>query len=393
MTYSNRWLLPDGIEEILPPQAWKIEVLRRKLLDLYRSWGYELVMPPFIEYLESLLTGMGSDLELQTFKITDQLTGRMMGIRADMTPQVARMDAHSLRRKGPSRLCYGGSVLHTRPMSELASRSPIQVGAELYGCPDLTADIEIISLLLETLILSGVQDVHLDLGHVNIYRNLVRCANLKPDDESRLFALIQSKASAEINDFIAEKVTDPGCADMLKELPGLNGDISVLAKARKIFRNAPEEVIEAIDLLSELAFSINENYPDVSLYFDMSELRGYAYHTGVVYSVFVAGYGQTVAVGGRYNDVGDVFGRGRPATGFSADLKALMTLSRWHDVQAGAIFAPTSKDPALSVAVAELREAGEIVIYELSNDKAIPVPVTCDRKMIESDGRWVVEKL
>jgi ATP phosphoribosyltransferase regulatory subunit len=393
MTDSNRWLLPDGIEEILPPQAWQLEVLHRKLLDLYRSWGYELVIPPFIEYLESLLTGMGSDLDLQTFKITDQLTGRMMGIRADMTPQVARMDAHSLRRKGTTRFCYGGSVLHTRSMNMIASRSPIQVGAELYGCPDLPADIEIISLLLETLNVAGVKDVHLDLGHVNIYRNLVRSANLKAEDEGTLFTLLQSKATVEIDNFIAEKVADQRCANMLGELSGLNGDISVLDRAKKIFEQAPAEVKDALELLTDLARSVNENYPEVSLYFDLSELRGYQYHTGVVYSVYVAGYGQAVAKGGRYDDVGEVFGRARPATGFSADLKALMSLSQFSESVGEAIAAPNVKDSALLETITELRAAGEIVISELSSDSASSIQNLCNRKLVNLNGRWVVSNL
>ena len=393
MTDSNRWLLPDGIEEVLPPHAWQVETLRRKLLDLYRGWGYELVIPPFIEYLESLLSGMGSDLDLQTFKITDQLTGRMMGIRADMTPQVARMDAHSLKRNGATRLCYGGSVLHTRSMNMLASRSPIQVGAELYGCPGLPADIEIISLMLETLKAAGIKEIHLDLGHVEVYRNLVRVANLKEDDENTLFSLFQSKATAEISNFIANKVPDAKCADMLNELATLNGDISVLVRAKAAFQQAPREVLDAISLLEDLASSIRETYPDVSLYFDMSELRGYQYHTGVVYSAFVPGYGQAVAKGGRYDDVGAVFGRARPATGFSADLKALMTLSDASGLLTDAIFAPIGRDSALLSAIADLRAAGEIVICELSCDENESAQQSCNRKLVEKDGRWVVENL
>lgn len=340
MTDSNRWLLPDGIDEVLPPQAWRAESLRRKLLDLYRSWGYELVLPPYIEYLESLLTGIGSDLDIQTFKVTDQLTGRLMGIRADMTPQVARIDAHSLRHQGPARFCYGGSVLHTRAPNISSTRSPIQMGAELFGCADIAADNEIISLMLETIKLAGAERVHLDLGHVGIYRGLVSMAELSTTQEAELFDLLQSKAKADVERFVADNVTAKDVAQMLAKLVRLNGGYEVLSEAKECFKNAPQSVLQALDMLAELGQSLAALYPEVDLYFDLAELRGYQYHTSMVYSAYVAGHGQAIAKGGRYDHIGEVFGRSRAATGFSADLKALIRLAPSRTDVPRAIVAP-----------------------------------------------------
>lgn len=390
MTDSNRWLLPDGIEEVLPPLAWRAETLRRELLDLYRSWGYELVIPPYIEYLESLLTGIGSDLDIQTFKVTDQLTGRMMGIRADMTPQVARIDAHSLRHEGPARFCYGGSVLHTRAANMLSSRSPIQMGAELYGCADLTADAEIISLMLETLDVAGAQQIHLDIGHVAIYRGLVAAAGLGGDEEAELFDLLQRKAKADVESFIKAKVSDPAVAEMLARLTILNGAADVIDKARAVLRQAPPSVQQALDMLEELGQRLATMYPQIDLYFDLAELRGYQYHTGIVFAAYVSGYGQAIAKGGRYDHIGEVFGRARAATGFSADLKALIKLAPQPEPDKQAILAPLNSDSGLAAAIKQLRAAGERVIYRLPNDSN-KEQLRCDRELVEQDGQWLVK--
>lgn len=393
MTDSNRWLLPDGIEEVLPPQAWRAETLRRRLLNLYRSWGYELVIPPHIEFLESLLTGVGSDLDLQTFKVTDQLTGRMMGLRADMTPQVARIDAHSLKHEGPARLCYGGSVLHTRSPNMLSSRSPIQMGAELYGCSDINADIEIIDLMLETLKVAGINQAHLDLGHVGIYRGLVELVDLNSSQEQELFTLLQRKAKADVEQFISSNIADSKVGEMLTRLVGLNGDVSVLQTARSLFGEAPGSIIEAVDTLETLAQAIAKAHPDVDLYFDLAELRGYQYHTGIVYSAYAAGYGQAIAKGGRYDHIGEVFGRARAATGFSADLKALINLVPVEVAKEKAILAPASVDPALAKVVEELRASGEIVVYQLSQDLSENDQFNCDRQLVEQKDEWVLKNL
>jgi len=328
MTDTDRWLLPDGIGEVLPPLAWRIEEARRSVLDLYRSKGYDLVIPPYIEYLESLLTGMGSDLELETFKITDQLTGRMMGVRADMTPQMARIDAHSFASDEPRRLCYSGSVLRTRSENLLSSRSPIQTGAELYGCSDLAGDIEITCLMLETLRHMGIKIVHLDFGHVGIYRELISMIDLDAETEKAVFQLLQSKSRTELEQTLSSKLVEKNsrAQDWLVQLTEFHGDETVLAAARQAYADAPDGILNAIESIEKLCAAVREHFPEVEYYFDLAELRGYQYHTGLVYTLYVPGYGQAIMKGGRYDLIGQVFGRGRAATGFSYDLKALVDL-------------------------------------------------------------------
>ena len=246
MSTLDRWLLPDGIDEILPPQAAKLEHLRRDLLDLYRTWGYEQVFPPLVEYLESLLTGAGNDLALQTFKLTDQQTGRLMGLRADMTPQVARIDAHTLKRPGVTRLCYAGHVLHTRPQSLGASRSLIQVGAEIYGHAGIESDVEVIGLMLQTLAMGGCDQIHLDLGHVAIYRALAEQAGLDESQEWQLFEIYQRKAVPELEAFLQANVKDPKLQSMLRSLVELAGNEAVLDRAKSALAEAPSAVLSAL---------------------------------------------------------------------------------------------------------------------------------------------------
>ena len=391
MTVADRWLLPDGVEELLPEQAEQVEALRRKLLDLYRSWGYELVMPSLLEFTESLLVGLGSDVDLHTFKVTDQLTGRTMGIRADITPQVARIDAHSLKREGPSRLCYAGSVLHTRPKTLMASRSPIQLGAELYGDASLSSDIEVICLMLETLRSADINQLTLDLGHVGIYRALIEQTGLSPGDEADLFDALQRKAAADIEAIIAETINKPGIAKMMLALSQLNGDRSVLEAAKALLADAPAAVLNAIAELEQVADSLAARMPEVDLYFDLSELRGYHYHTGLVFAALAPGYGQALANGGRYDHIGEVFGRARPATGFNCDLKALLKAMPVGEAKATrAIYAPADSDVALWQAVQALRAEGEQVINGLPGQASKP---GCNRQLILENGRWQVVPL
>jgi ATP phosphoribosyltransferase regulatory subunit len=384
MTIADRWLLPDGVEEILPHQAWCIESLRRELLDLYRSWGYELVMPPLIEFAEALLIGLGSDVDLATFKLTDQITGRTLALRADITPQTARIDAHSLRRDGITRLCYVGNVVHTRPRSLLASRTPFVAGAELYGSDSLDADAEVIGLMLQSLKTAGLATAFLDLGHVGIYRTLVNAAAIDADAERLLFDALQRKAVVEVAELVDAHVADKTLATMLKQLVQLNGDSSVLATARKVLASAPAAVLAAIDLLQQVADRVSARLPQVTLYFDLAELPGYHYHTGLVFAAFVPGYGQAVANGGRYDDIGAVFGRARPATGFSFDLKALISLTAPALEPARAIAAPAVGDAAMWSAVDALRADGEQVLVMFDSQ----LPVACDRELKLVDGRW-----
>ncbi len=379
MTTVDRWLLPDGVEEVLPVPAAKVEQLRRVLLDLYSSWGYQLVIPPLVEFTESLLIGLGTDIEMLTFRVTDQLSGRTMGIRADITPQVARIDAHSLAQPGISRLCYAGSVLHTRPASLLASRSPIKLGAELYGDNSLQADIEVISLMLETLKVAGIEDCSLDLGHVGIYRKLLAKCKLNKEQEQQVFDALQRKSLPDLEGVLAD--LPPQQRRQILELASLHGGAAILEQV--------SWADEAVTELREVAAAIAVRYPQVNVYFDLCELRGYNYHTGLVFAAYVSGHGQALANGGRYDDVGQVFGRARPATGFNTDLKALLPLlvDAPTATQGHAICAPVQADDKLWQAMAQLRAAGETVITSLSGE----VDPRCDRQLVCSDGEWEIE--
>jgi ATP phosphoribosyltransferase regulatory subunit len=393
MATVDRWLLPDGIEEVLPPEAARIEAARRQVLDLFQRWGYEFVVTPHIEYLESLLTGAGQDLDLRTFKVTDPLSGRQMGFRADITPQVARIDAHTMRREGPSRLCYAGSVLHAQPRALTTSRSPIQLGAELYGDASPASDIEVISLLVETLELAAVPDVHMDLGHVGIYRGLARAAGLSGEAEQQLFDALQRKAMDEIETLTA--ALPVGLGNMLRSLAELCGGREVLDLAQAALVEAPDSVHAALDELVAIADALELRYPELPLYFDLGELRGYNYHTGVVFAAFVPGEGGAIAQGGRYDDTGAVFGRARPATGFSTDLKTLVTLGDMRlEESVGGVWAPDNHDLYLWQAVRRLRGEGERVVQALpGQSEADAREAGCDRLLTLRDGRWQVAPL
>tara|TARA_R110002110_G_scaffold405241_1_gene624204 strand:- start:36032 stop:37192 length:1161 start_codon:yes stop_codon:yes gene_type:complete len=386
MATVDRWQLPDGVEEVLPERAATVERLRRQLLDLHRSWGYQLVIPPLMEFTESLLIGLGKDLDLLTFKMTDQLSGRTLGVRADITPQVARIDAHSLAHDGVTRLCYAGSTLHTRPKSLTASRCPIQLGAELYGDDSLAADLEVIRLMLATLAVTGLPNLTLDLGHVGIYEAVLDTLTLTQEQEDTVFDALQRKSTPDLE--LALEGVEPAAANRVLALVNLHGDASVLTSARELFGDLPA-VLAAIDALQDVATGLLRQSPDLDIYFDLAELRGYHYHTGIVFAAYVRGHGQALANGGRYNDVGAVFGRARPATGFATDLKALMDLLPGDASPPGAISMPNVDDPGLHVVVERLRAAGEIVINKLAS-QADP---RCDRELVETNDGWQVRSL
>jgi ATP phosphoribosyltransferase regulatory subunit len=388
---QDRWLLPEGVEEALPQEAQHLEQLRRQLLDLFDRWGYELVMPPFIEYLESLLIGTGSDLDLQTFKLIDQLTGRLMGVRADMTPQVARIEAHRLRREAPVRLCYLGTVLHTRPEAQGGSRSPLQLGAELYGHPGVESDVEVVRLMLEALALTGVEPIHLDLGHVGIFRGLARQAGLSVEQEAALFDALQRKAIPEIEALLP---TVSSSADrMLLALAALNGGDEVLEQAEEALQGAHDEVLAALAYLRAIAEKLRRFQPKLPLHFDLAELRGYRYHTGLVFAAYVPSCGQAIAQGGRYDDIGRAFGRARPATGFSSDLRALAHLKSTPHSALRGIYAPPADDPELELLVGRLRAEGDRVIYGLPGQSGGARELGCDRELAQRHGTWQVIEL
>ncbi|GAB3344946.1 ATP phosphoribosyltransferase regulatory subunit [Chromohalobacter beijerinckii] len=392
MTIADRWLLPDGMDEVLPPQATRMEQLRRALLDLYDRWGYDLVIPPTVEFLDSLLTGTGTDLDLQTFKLTDQLSGRMMGASADVTPQVARMDAHSLKRNGPARLCYCTTVLRAKADQHQGGRSPTQVGVELFGHAGLDADIEVLRLALTGLEVAGAGETHLALSHIGIYRALVHAAALNAESEYALFEAIERKAFNDVDALVARDVRDPALAEMLQTLPRLYGGQEMLDQAREVFAGAPPAVTAALDELQALCRAVTANHLQAEVYIDLAELRGYQYHTGMVFAAYVPGYGQALAKGGRYDDTGRAFGRARPATGFSMDLKLLASLIE-SGPRGDAIWAPADDRAALTQAIAHLRASGERVIQALPGQRVGPREQRCDRQLVETNGEWRVEPL
>lgn len=393
MLSQDRWLLPEGIEEVLPAEARRLEVMRRKVLDMFATWGYQQVIPPFIEYIESLLTGTGHALDLQTFKLIDQISGRLLGVRADMTPQVARIDARNAESDVPARLCYLGTVLHTQSDHLERSRSPMQVGAELYGHDGTASDLEIIRLMLEMFQVAGIQQVYLDLGHVGVYRGLVKQAGLNGEQEADLFDILQRKAYPELGDFLRATSVGPDAASMLGALVDLNGSLDVLSKAREKLAPADPGVLQALDNLEAIAASLCRAFPGLPIHFDLAELRGYHYQTGVVFAAFVDGYGREVARGGRYDEIGKVFGRARPATGFSADLKILARFGRCDQDQVESVFAPAESDPALAEKIRELRALGHVVIEELDGQRADEIALGCKYRLCRHDREWNLVKL
>ncbi|HTQ73139.1 MAG TPA: ATP phosphoribosyltransferase regulatory subunit [Burkholderiales bacterium] len=380
----RNWVLPENLEDILPPQAQRIDAMRTRLLGLFRVHGYELVIPPMLEYMESLLTGTGHDLDLRTFKLVDQLSGRMMGVRADITPQVARIDAHLLNRKGVTRLCYAGSVLLTRPRGLDSTREPLQIGAEIYGHPGIESDLEIQQLLADSLAACGVSGARLDLGHVAVFRTICRRGGVSAELESDLYEVLQAKDRPGLRG--ATEGLAKATRTALLALPDLYGDAAVLERARRALPGYPEIARALRDLK---ALTRNDRIP-VSV--DLADLRGYHYHSGVVFAAYAPGVANAIALGGRYDEVGKAFGRARPATGFSMDLR---DLARAAPEQNGAlaIRAPHSRDPGLAAAIRRLREAGEIVVVALPGHAAEPPAPECDRQLAKRAGKWVVRKL
>ncbi len=395
MQQKDSWLLPEGIEEILPQEAAYLENLRRNILRLFAYWGYELVIPPMIDFIDSLLTGSGHDLDLQTFKLTDQISGKTLGFRADMTPQVARMDAHQLKREWPTRLCYVGTVLHTRGDPLEKTRSPMQIGAELYGHAGIESDVEVIRLMLEMLAQSGLLDVHLDLGHVGIFRALSKQAGLDRAVESTLFDVLQRKARPELEELMAGLGIKEDIKAMFLKLPELNGGKETLSKARLILEKADEQVKQALANLESVAEQLSKRFPDLPISFDLAELRGYHYHTGVVFAAFVPTIGREIARGGRYDNIGAVFGRARPATGFSADLKLLALLGKQgnQDQPGQRIFAPYQDISELNEKIRDLRAQGHVVIQQLPGQVGNAKDLGCTAVLELNHQNWVIKTL
>ncbi len=382
---SEAWLLPEYIEDILPPYARQVEALRRSLLDLFESWGYEPVCPPMLEYLESLLTGAARDLDLKTFKVVDGLSGRMLGIRADITPQTARIDAHLLNRRGVTRLCYAGAVLHTRPAVLTHSRELLQLGAELFGHAGVEADQEILELLLAALQRTGLADVRVSLGHVGIFQALTAEASVPEEQRPALFAALQVKDMPALEE-LARNLPAP-LAEALYRLPELYGGPEVIGMARRVLPELPG-IDRALAELDQLCARVR----DLDLVVDLADLRGYGYHNGAVFAAYAGGQAQAIALGGRYDGAGAIFGRARPATGFSLDLRRIVNGLPTPAPRMG-ILAPWGEDPALRQRIEALRAAGERVVVELPGQQAHRCESGCDRRLVLEGGVWQVRPL
>jgi len=377
-----RWLLPEGISDVLPSEARFLEQLRRSALDLYRGYGYELVVPPLLEYTDSLLTGVGADLDLRTLKLVDQVSGRLLGLRADITPQVARIDAHILNRAGVARLCYAASVLHARPLHPLATREPFYVGAELFGHESVAADGEVLDLAVRSLALARVQGLRFDLGHTRILRALLELDPAAQRLAEDIVAALSAKDAPALAPLTAELAAPARSA--LRALLRLHGDEQVLGAARAALPALPA-VLAALEELQHLVTVPKRLGAAISV--DLADLHGFRYHTGATFAAYGAGWPVALARGGRYDDIGRAFGRSRPATGFSIDLRELTRLHGGTAVRA--ILAPAGDDPAVAALVDGLRGAGEIVVRRLGDDERID-GLECDREIRRVNGVWQV---
>ena len=390
MVSDKRWLLPDGIDELLPEQAAAVEALRRALLDDCAGWGYRYVIPPLVEFTDSLLVGLGADLDVLTCKFSDRISGRTLGVRADITPQVARIDAHSLAEAGVTRLCYAGSTLHSTPQSVLSGRSPIQLGAELYGCADIAADLEVIDLMLTLLERADTVEQHgpvtLDVGHVGVYEAVLRDAGVDAEVADAVFDALQRKSLPDLEAVFAGEQSE--LQTLLVTLVNLHGGVDVLDRARDSLSGIPDAQ-SALDQLEQVVATVAASHPDVAVYIDLAELRGFRYHTGLVFAAYLEGFGAAVAKGGRYDNVGAVFGRNRPATGFAFDLKALTAASGHQSGAESWISAPESNDPKLEARIRELRAAGRTVVLAL-NGQSDP---RCREQLVGVDGDWTCQPL
>ncbi|MBI5626960.1 MAG: ATP phosphoribosyltransferase regulatory subunit [Nitrosomonadales bacterium] len=384
----QNWLLPEYIQDMLPDEAWRVEQMRAQFLDLLRKHGYQLVVPPLLEYAESLLIDGSDDMDMRSFKLVDQLSGRTLALRADITPQTARIDAHLLNRQGVTRLCYAGSVLHTQPAGLTRTRELMQIGAELYGHGGLESDLEIQQLMLHSLALLGIRNVHLDLGHVGVFRALMSHTGLDKELESELFAALQSKDSAALQSLT--HALDATLRNALLALPELYGNCAeVLARARKQLPKYAE-IGTALDDLHSISSKLKPLVSDVGI--DLADLRGYHYHSGMVFAAYHADSHDAIALGGRYDNLGKSFGRARAATGFSMDLRQLYRLLPAQAIKLG-VCAPHLDDAALRDKIAQLRAAGEAVVVDLLGDATLRMELQCDRVLVLRDGSWQVVAL
>ena len=388
---KTHWRLPKGVDELLPPRAWDLELLRRRVLDVFDHWGFDYIEPPVIEYLDALLVGSGEDLDLQTLKVVDQISGRQLGVRADMTSQAVRVDAHSIITEGVQRLCYAGPVVFANPASTQTTRVQLKAGAEVFGAPSIDADVEVVGLMLEALRVAQINRPVLLLGHMGIYRQLVsellRVGDLQPEQQAQLFNSVQRKAESDIRELLGASPL----SDMMVALPTLMGQPDILNEVRQVLASAPQGVLDSLDELALFAERVSPHCA-AEIRIDVAELSGYGYHNGAVFAVYHPEHGRALAQGGRYDGVGEAFGRARAATGFDMNLKQLLVAS---DGQAEVIFAPLQTQQelrwSLRVEVEALRAAGSRVVSGLSEGEA--APVGCTRQLSYLDGRWQIVSL
>ena len=388
---KTHWRLPKGVDELLPPRAWDLELLRRRVLDVFDQWGFDYIEPPVIEYLDALLVGSGEDLDLQTLKVVDQISGRQLGVRADMTSQAVRVDAHSVITEGVHRLCYAGPVVFANPASTQTSRVQLKAGAEIFGAPSIDADVEVVVLMLEALRVAQISRPVLLLGHMGIYRRLVsellRVGDLQPEQQAQLFNSVQGKAESDIRELLGASPL----SDMMVALPTLMGQPDILNEARQVLASAPQGVGDSLDELALFSERVSPHCA-AEIRIDVAELSGYGYHNGAVFAVYHPEHGRALAQGGRYDGVGEAFGRARAATGFDMNLKQLLVAS---DGQAEVIFAPLQTQQelrgSLRVEVEALRAAGSRVVSGLSEGE--PAPVGCTRQLSYLDERWQIVSL
>lgn len=393
MDEFDRWLLPEGIDEALPAEAIRLESLRRRILDLFASWGYRIIISPLAEHLESFLLDDKDDLQIQTFKLTDQLSGRMLGVRPDMTPQIARMDAHSLRENSINRLCYVGQTLNTRPSGAGQSRSPFQIGAEIYGHKGVGSNAEILHLMIEMFRMLPVKDVHIVLGHVGIYSALTEISGLDASQCRSLTELMRTKSKKEVRRYLAAHKVSERHSRLLVDLIDFYGELSLLPAARRQFADIAPAIDMALDEIELTANIIVSD--DITVHCDFLEAPGYHYEDGLVFAAFTPGVGQEIARGGRYDGIGRVFGRSRPSIGFSGDLKLLAMVA---DDAVGStenktlVYAPLTDDTELMIKISAMRRAGERVIVQLDDDDR-PDKHGCTHILCKAKSGWSVKAL
>ncbi len=385
----REWILPEYIEDILPAEALRIEMMRRRIMDWLLMHGYELVGPPLLEFVESLLSSSGGETDLRMFKVVDQLSGRVMGLRADMTPQTARIDAHLLDRKGITRLCYAGSVLHTLPSGLTRTREPLQIGAELYGHAGLESDLEVQRLMLQSLAIAGIGEIHLDLGHVAVFRGLIKGAGIPVELERELFGILQAKDICGLKKLCTglNKRVDVRARQALLQLPELYGDSTILALARKSLPDYPE-IRTALDNLETVGTELEPLV--ATLAFDLADLRGYHYHSGMVFAAYTGNCPNAIALGGRYDEIGKAFGRARPATGFSMDLRELSGLVQPELYPRGILAPYVKSDKTLEKSIEQLRNEGQMVVVELPGNGSTQNTFNCDRRLVLQGKVWTI---